>query len=195
MVHHDRNRGLAAAIFTGALASTTEIVCSVDCDCSYDPHELARMIPRLRAGVDVVVASPYHPDGTLRNVPLWRRALSKSLAVCYRAVLDQPLHSYTSSFRVYRRSRLLALRVRRDGFIGVTEMLARLDLEGAAIVEHPVTLDARIFGRSRPRVARDLAGHLGLLAELAWHRVRGGVRARGTRSELATVAALDGGVR
>jgi hypothetical protein len=102
--------------------------------------------------------------------------LSKSLAFAYRTVLRRPLHDYTCSFRVYRRSTLLALRVRRDGFTGLTEILARLALGGATIVEHPVTLDARIFSRSRLRVASRLAGHVGLLAELAWQRVQGGRR-------------------
>jgi polysaccharide deacetylase family protein (PEP-CTERM system associated) len=194
VVRHDRNRGQAAAILTGALAATTEIVCAMDSDSRYDPHELARMIPRLRSGVDLVVASPYHPDGAVRNVPRSQRALSTSLAFCYRSLLRQPLYCYTSSFRVYRRSALLALRLRRGGRIGVTEMLARLDLAGATIVEHPVTLDARLFGRTNPRIARSLAGHAGLLAELAWRRLRGG-RTRAARGELAGIAALDGGAR
>jgi polysaccharide deacetylase family protein (PEP-CTERM system associated) len=191
VLRHDRNRGLAAAIQTGALASTTEIVCSMDCDCTYDPHELARMIPRLRLGIDLVVASPYHRDGSARSVPRWRRALARSLASCYRALLRQPLSCYTSSFRVYRRSRLLALRVRRGGFIGVTETLARLDLSGATIVEHPVTIDARMFGRTRLAVLRGIAGHLGLLAELAWLRARRSGALRSLRPLAPGVATLE----
>jgi len=197
VVRHDQNRGQAAAILTGALASTSEIVCTMECDSRFDPLELARMIPRLRAGVDLVVASPYHPDGVVRNVPRWQRALATSVAFCYRRVLRHSLHCYTTSFRVYRRRTLLALPVRRGGAVGITEMLARLDVAGSTIVEHPVTLDARIFGRTSPRVARTLAGHAGLLAELAWHRLRG-VRRSGTRAARAGVArtaAFDGGVR
>jgi polysaccharide deacetylase family protein (PEP-CTERM system associated) len=198
VARHDRNRGQAAAILTGALASTTEIVCTMDCDSRFDPHELARMIPRLRSGVDLVVASPFHPDGVARRVPRVQRALSASLAACYRRLLRQALHCYTSSFRVYRRRALLALHVRRGGPVGVTEILARLDLAGGTIVEHPVTPDARIFGRSRWHVARAIAGHAGLLAELAWHRLRG-ARTHATRIEPARVeparVAAHGGVR
>jgi dolichol-phosphate mannosyltransferase len=198
VARHDRNRGQAAAILTGALASTTEIVCTMDCDSRFDPHELARMIPRLRSGVDLVVASPFHPDGVARRVPRVQRALSASLAACYRHLLRQTLHCYTSSFRVYRRRALLALHVRRGGPVGVTEILARLDLAGGTIVEHPVTPDARIFGRSRWHVARAIAGHAGLLAELAWHRLRG-ARTHATRIEPARVeparVAAHGGVR
>lgn len=172
VLRHTRNLGMTAAIRTGVLATTTEIVCTMDCDCTYDPHELARMIPRLRTGVDVVVASPYHPGGSARQVPPWRRALARSAAALYRLVLRQRLTCYTSSFRVYRRDQLLALDVRRDDFTGVTEMLARLDLGGATIVEHPVSLDPRVFGRSRLAIVRGVLGHLGLLAELTWLRTR-----------------------
>lgn len=45
---------------TGIKAATTEIVCSMDCDCTYDPHELINMIPLLTEDVDMVTASPYH---------------------------------------------------------------------------------------------------------------------------------------
>jgi dolichol-phosphate mannosyltransferase len=152
------------------------------------------MIPRLRTGVDLVVASPYHPDGAVRNVPRWQRTLAKSLAFCYRSVLRQRLHCYTSSFRVYRRRALLALHARRSGPASVTELLARLDLAGGTIVEHPVTLDARIFRRARPPIARSLAGHVGLLAELAWHRLRGSARTRVAHAKPSRVAA-PGGVR
>lgn len=195
VLRHGQNRGVAAAIHTGMLASTTEIVCSMGCDCTYDPHELARMIPRLRNGVDLVIASPYHPDGVVRNVPAWRLVLSRWLGRLYRRVLTQQLHTYTSVFRVYRRSRMLATPVRRGGAIGVTETLARLDAAGATIVEHPVTLEARIFGRAKMKLAGGIVGHFGLLAELAWQRARGTGGARWRAANVDDAATLDRAVR
>jgi hypothetical protein len=109
----------------------------MDCDCTYDPHELAKMIPLLADGVDMVTASPYHEQGAVRNVPEWRLALSKTLSRCYRVVLHQRLATYTSCFRVYRRSALTGLTLRHEGFLGVAEMLGRLDLRGSRIVEYP----------------------------------------------------------
>jgi len=44
------NGGVAAAILTGLRAADTEIACSIDADCTYDPHELGNMIPLLEAG-------------------------------------------------------------------------------------------------------------------------------------------------
>ena len=172
-VRHDRNRGVAAGILTGLRSARTEIAASIDCDCTYDPHELGRMIPLLTDGVDLVTGSPYHQLGGVRNVPRWRLALSKSASALYRVVLRQKLHTYTSCFRVYRRSAALAVQVESGGFLGVAEMIGKLDLAGATIVEYPTTLNVRVLGRSKMKVVRTVIGHVGLLARLAALRATG----------------------
>jgi polysaccharide deacetylase family protein (PEP-CTERM system associated) len=172
LVRHADNRGVAAGILTGIQNAGTEIVCSMDCDCTYDPHELAKMIPMLADGVDMVTASPYHPQGAVRNVPEWRLALSKTLSRCYRVVLHQRLATYTSCFRVYRRSAMTGLTLKHEGFLGVAEMLGRLDLRGSKIAEYPATLEVRMLGRSKMKIVRTIAGHIGLLARFVVMRMR-----------------------
>jgi polysaccharide deacetylase family protein (PEP-CTERM system associated) len=172
-VRHTRNRGVAAGILTGIQHAQTDIVCSMDCDCTYDPHELAKMIPLLGDDADMVTASPYHHDGGVRNVPTWRLALSKTLSRMYRVVLHQQLATYTSCFRVYRRSAMTGMRLENSGFLGVAEMLGRLDLAGSKIVEYPAVLEVRMIGRSKMKVVRTIGGHLGLLTRLALLRLTG----------------------
>jgi polysaccharide deacetylase family protein (PEP-CTERM system associated) len=180
---HPENRGVAAAILTGIRHATTPIVCSIDCDCSYDPHDLAEMIPLLTPGVDVVTASPYHPAGAVRNVPGWRLLLSRIASRLYRLVFRHQLSTYTSCFRVYRRSAVAGLRIRRGGFIGVVEFLGRMELSGARIVEFPATLEARLLGRSKMRIPRTALGHLMLMVQLAVLRLR---RVKAVRPPLAS---------
>jgi len=177
VLRHARNRGVAQAILTGAAAARHAVVASIDCDCTYDPHELGRIVPLLTDGVDVLTASPYHRGGAVRNVPRWRLALSKGASGLYRLVLRQRLHTYTSCFRVYRRDAVVGLELRHGGFLGVAEMLGRLDLAGSRVVEYPTTLNVRVLGHSKMRVARTVGGHLRLLAELAALRLRGAGRA------------------
>jgi glycosyltransferase involved in cell wall biosynthesis len=172
LVRHERNRGIAAAIGTGLLHATTDVVCSIDCDCTYDPRELGHMIPLLRDDVDVVTASPYHPSGGVRNVPGWRLVLSKTLSRLYRLVLRQKLFTYTSCFRVYRKETAVALHVNRSGFLGIAEMIAQLDLAGRRVVEYPTTLEVRVLGHSKMKVLHTIWGHIGLLLEVARARVR-----------------------
>jgi hypothetical protein len=52
-------------------------------------------------------------------------------------------------------------------------MLARLDLQGSVIAEHPATLEVRLLGHSKMKVLRSVAGHLKLLARLAALRLFG----------------------
>ena len=171
LVRHDRNRGAGPAIATGLRRAGSEIVCSMDCDCTYDPRELRAMIALLSDGVDMVTASPYHAGGTVRNVPAWRLALSRSASALYRLVLGSKLATYTSCFRVYRRSSVAAIQVERSGFLGIAEQIAKLELAGGRIVEHPTTLNVRLLGYSKMNIARTVLGHLGLLAALAGARL------------------------
>jgi polysaccharide deacetylase family protein (PEP-CTERM system associated) len=172
-IRHEKNSGVAAAILTGIRAAKTEVVCSIDCDCTYDPHELGNMVPLLTEGVDMVTASPYHVNGRVKNVPPWRLTLSRGASFLYRRVLRNKLATYTSCFRVYRRSAMVQLRLDEGGFLGVTEMLGKLDLAGARIVEHPATLEVRIFGQSKMKIARSVLGHLRLLTRMVGIRLFG----------------------
>ncbi len=172
LLEYEVNRGVAAAIATGIRAATTEIVCSMDADCTYDPLELLNMIPKLGEGVDLVTASPYHPQGTVRNVPGWRLFLSKGASMLYRRVMRNKLYTYTSCFRVYRRSAVQDIRIRSGNFLGVVELLGQLDARGQTIIEHPATLNVRVLGRSKMKTLRTIAGHLRLMARLAAGRPR-----------------------
>jgi polysaccharide deacetylase family protein (PEP-CTERM system associated) len=167
LVRHEQNHGAARSIQTGLRHAETQVVCSIDCDCTYDPHELARMIPLLTDDVDVVTASPYHPQGKVRNVPGWRLFLSRHLSRLYRLVLRQKLFTYTSCFRVYRKQTTAALEIRHPGFLGVAEFIAQADLAGRRIVEYPTTLEVRVLGHSKMKVLQTIAGHLSLLTNLA----------------------------
>jgi polysaccharide deacetylase family protein (PEP-CTERM system associated) len=173
VVKHEVNKGVAGGIMTGLRAADTEIVCSIDCDCTFDPHELVKMIPLLKDGVDMVTASPYHKDGGVQNVPGWRLLLSKGASVLYRRVLRTKIASYTSCFRVMRRNAMVNIHPTAPGFHGVPEMLGLLDLNGGVIVEFPTVLAVRLFGASKMKTAKTIIGTVKLIARLAVLRVFG----------------------
>ncbi|MBK9165427.1 MAG: glycosyltransferase [Acidobacteria bacterium] len=173
IIRHEKNLGVAGAIMTGIRASTTEIVCSIDCDCTYDPYEIAAMLPLFKNGVDLVTASPYHIGGRVKNVPGWRLFLSRGASFLYRKTLKSELATYTSCFRIYRRSSVADIEIKETGFLGVAELLGKLHIEGATIVEHPAVLEVRLFGLSKMKTAKTIAGHLKLLARLAKMRIFG----------------------
>jgi hypothetical protein len=170
VVRHEQNRGVAAAIMTGLRSTSAEVACSIDCDCSYDPMEILQMVPLLD-GADMVTASPYHPEGQVLNVPRWRLSLSRSLSWIYRRLLGADLHTWTSCFRVYRRSKVADLQLEHGGFLGVAELLIRLVRRGGKVREYPTLLESRLLGVSKMKTARTIRGHLGLIWEVLRRRV------------------------
>ena len=172
VIEQPYNQGVARAILAGVKASTTEMVCSIDCDCTYDPHQLQGMIPLFQDGIDLVTGSPYHPLGGVLNVPQWRLGLSKGLSFLYRRVLGVPLATFTSCFRVYRRSAFADLQLREGGFLGVAEMVGLLAMRRARIVEYPALLEVRMLGRSKMKIVRTIFGHFRLLARFGLLRLR-----------------------
>ncbi|MFY9345855.1 MAG: glycosyltransferase [Planctomycetota bacterium] len=171
LVQHPQNRGIAAAIQTGIRATDAELVASIDGDLSYDPLELRAMLALAR-DADVVTASPYHPRGGVRNVPRWRLGLSRTLSAAYRCLLRSPVRTWTSCFRVYRRSAVADLPLANEGFLGTAELLVRVLRRGGRVAEHPCVLEARLFGVSKLRVLRTIRGHLGLLLQVLWRKIK-----------------------
>jgi dolichol-phosphate mannosyltransferase len=173
VLRHERNLGIAAAISTGIQAASAGIVCSIDADCSYDPIQLIKMLPLLTDDVAMVVASPYHPLGKVNHVPAWRLKLSKAASGLYRLVLRQKLHTYTSCFRVYRRSAVIDVPLRNGGFVGIAELVCELDRRDERVVESPATLDIRTTGQSKMRVVRAGWAHLKLIGRAGFSRLFG----------------------
>jgi dolichol-phosphate mannosyltransferase len=172
LLRHEANRGIAAASLTGIMAAQDEAVAVIDSDCTYDPALILDMVPLLGPEVSVVTASPYHALGRVSGVPKWRIFLSYSASLSYRVLFRNKLATYTSCFRLYRRSAVAVLPIRHGGFIGVTEKLALLDRDGWTIREVPALLEMRRFGQSKLKIKRAIVGHLGLMSEIALARMR-----------------------
>ena len=73
-----------------------------------------------------MTASPYHPDGEVKNVPGWRLLLSRGASALYRVALKQNLSTFTSCFRVYRRESVTDIAIENGNFLGIAELLGKL---------------------------------------------------------------------
>jgi glycosyltransferase involved in cell wall biosynthesis len=170
IVELPENRGVSGAIHAGINAAQTEIVCSIDADCSYDPLELLKMIPFLNGDTSLVTASPYHADGAVLGVPGWRLFLSRGLSGIYRFILNHKLATYTSCFRVYKRSVALKYTPEYGDFRGIVELLAKMDIAGEQIKEYPTTLQSRIFGFSKMKTLKTIRDHIRLLNRMSKYK-------------------------
>ncbi len=158
---HPVNRGLGAAIRTGFAAAQGQVILTTDCDGTYKFSAIPNLLELLKPGVDIVTASPYHPQGGVENVPRYRLILSQGSSWLYRLLLPgRNIHTYTALFRAYRRPVIEAVTFEADGFLAGTELMIKAMLMGFTVAEFPTVLHARVFGTSKAKIMRTIRAHL-----------------------------------
>jgi dolichol-phosphate mannosyltransferase len=173
---HPLNRGLGAAIRTGLAAAQGDVVVTTDSDGTYRFEEILPLLERLGPEVDLVTASPYHPEGGVMNVPGYRLVLSQGSSFLYRLLVSWNIHTYTALFRVYRRKVIETVPFQSNGFLAGTEILVNSLLMGYHAAEYPTILHSRVKGASKAKILQTIGAHLQfqwqiLLLKLRHHKI------------------------
>lgn len=173
IVPHTTNMGLGAAIRTGMRHATGDVIVTTDSDGTYEFRTISKLLRCLLPDVDLVTASPYHPQGGVDNVPGYRLILSRGSSLIYRILVDWQIHTYTALFRAYRRRVIEHVMHEADGFLGGTELLVKAILAGFHVAEYPTVLHSRAHGVSKAKLWRTTQAHLQFQARVFGHRLRG----------------------
>jgi len=147
---HPRNLGRGAGIRTGFAAARGAYIVTLDSDLSYAPDHIPRLLAPIEAGsADIVLASAYHPQGVVRNVPFVRAKLSYYGNKVLSAGVRGQLHTLTCMVRAYRRDVMDALELVNTGKDLHLEIIQKANLLGYRIAEIPATLDWRDKSRAK----------------------------------------------
>lgn len=168
---HQANKGLGAALRTGFAAARGGVVVTTDSDGTYAFSEIPTLLSYLAPEVDIVTASPYHPEGGVADVPGYRLVLSRGSSAIYRLLVDRRVHTYTSLFRAYRRKVIEHIPFESDGFLAGTELLVKGMLMGYRVAEYPTVLHARVSGVSKAKLLRTIVAHLKFQTRVLLHRL------------------------
>jgi glycosyltransferase involved in cell wall biosynthesis len=139
-------RGFGAACHAGLLAATSDIVCVMDADGSFDPSDLDTVADPVREGATDLMLGRRAPTEA-GAWPLHARVANKVLALELRRRTGVPLRDL-GPMRAFRRAAMLdlALRDRRFGY--PLEMVLRASAAGWRIGEAPVAYHPRT-GKSK----------------------------------------------
>jgi dolichol-phosphate mannosyltransferase len=168
---HAVNRGLGAALRTGFSVAQGQVIVTTDSDGTYRFTKIGELLARLRPGIDLVTASPYHPQGEVAGVPAYRLILSRGSSAIYRALVDKHIHTYTALFRAYRRQVIERVSFESDGFLAGTEILVNSLLLGFKVAEYPAVLHSRAAGVSKAKLARTILAHLAFQRRIFFHQL------------------------
>jgi len=168
---HPVNRGLGAAMRTSMAAASGDIIVTIDSDGTYKFTEIPALLARLTPEVDIVTASPYHPDGGVAGVPAYRLVLSRGSSILYRLLVNWRVHTYTALFRAYRRAVIDHVSFESNGFLAGTELMVKAMLMGYRVAEYPAVLYARVHGVSKAKLMRTIRAHLKFQGQVLLRRL------------------------
>lgn len=144
VIHHPRNRGYGGALRTGFLSATKDLVFYTDGDGQYDVNELAKLVPLMTEGVDVVNGYKIKRSDAKRRVVLG--ATYKMLA---RLLFHLPIRDVDCDFRLMRRQAIQSIDLISTSGVVCTEMVYKLHRAGCRFTETPVNHYPRLHGHSQ----------------------------------------------
>lgn len=153
IVCHQGNQGLGAAITTCLTRGVEglgddDVVVAMDADNTHPPQLMTRMVPMIREGHDIVIASRFQAGGRVVGLAWHREMLSLGARFFMRALLPiKGCRDYTCGYRAYRVGLLKAAIEKNDGrlvheagFACMADLLLMLASMGAIVGEVPLLL-------------------------------------------------------
>ena len=153
LVKHSENRGLGAAITTclreGIVGlKDDDIVIAMDADNTHPPQLMTRMIPMIREGHDIVIASRYQRGARAVGLARHRELLSIGARLAMQLLFPiRGVRDYTCGYRAYRVGVLRkaleqqhGVLVHEQGFACMAELLILLSRQDIVIGEVPLLL-------------------------------------------------------
>ncbi|HUG66354.1 MAG TPA: glycosyltransferase family 2 protein [Pirellulaceae bacterium] len=127
-VFHEKNQGKGAALRTGFIEATGDVVVVQDADMEYDPQDLRLLLqPILDDCADVVYGSRFSgPDRAVS--PLWHLAANKLITNLFNVFHGHRFTDVETCYKLFRRELIqqIAPKLRENRFGIELEMTARL---------------------------------------------------------------------
>jgi glycosyltransferase involved in cell wall biosynthesis len=144
VITHPTNLGYGAALRSGFAAARFELVFYTDGDSQYDVRELALLCQELRVGTGLVNGYKIN-----RNDPQHRIWIGHVYNRFSRLLFGVKLRDIDCDFRLIRKSLLDRIALFSTSGTICIELVKKIELTGAEIVEVPVHHYPRLYGRSQ----------------------------------------------
>ena len=158
IVFHEKNQGKGAALKTGIMHATGDVVVVQDADLEYDPRDLHYLLqPIIENVADVVYGSRF--SGPDRHVaPLWHLAANQLITRLFNLRHGRKFTDVETCYKLFRRPLIQAIapELREKRFGIELELTAKvLRMPDVLIFERPISYMRRTFAQGKKIGWRD----------------------------------------
>lgn len=172
LVHHPANRGKGAAIRSGIVAATGDLIVVQDADLEYDPAELPRLMqPILDGKADAVFGSRFL-GGDHRVLYFWHSVGNNFLTLLSNVFTNLNLTDMETCYKMVRAPLLKSLVLTSDRFGFEPEVTARLAQSRARVWEVAISYSGRTYAEGKKIGWRDGVAAIGHIVRFNLFRPR-----------------------
>lgn len=144
VVRHEMNQGKGAAIRSGLLHFSGDIVIIQDADLEYDPQEIVKVVTPIAMGeAEICYGSRFL--GTVKNMRLENRVANYLLAKLVSILFFHRITDEATAYKAFHRSVIDKIPLECKGFEFCPEITSKVLKMGYKIKEVPVSFTARSF--------------------------------------------------